>query len=112
VRAYALALVAMIMVCGCAENPNIQANCDKLAKTAEKDQCFYNRSIGMLSAPVCTDIVNETLKAKCINEVAVRVLDYLACNQHDKMPAKDLCERLVSDARKEAKKANPNIKLP
>jgi hypothetical protein len=111
-RIEAVALVAMMFICGCAGNSQLQMDCAKELKPAIKDQCYYNRSVIKSESPMCLDIKNEKMRSDCINEVAVQVLDYMACKQHDKVPARDKCENLVSDARHKAKAANPNIKLP
>ncbi|MFH0863225.1 MAG: hypothetical protein V1875_09405 [Candidatus Altiarchaeota archaeon] len=104
-------IFAIALMAGCAEN---QANfdCDKILKNAEREECTYNKSMIMLSSVECTNIMNETMKKDCIDQIGIRLLDYIPCKQHDKSSAKDNCEGKVSAARKRAKEANPGVRLP
>jgi hypothetical protein len=107
------AAAAIALVCGCAEpDPNLSRDCNKITNVYDMNVCFYNKSVSKLSSAACTDIMNETMKAECISQVAVRLLDYMPCKQQDKAAKKDACEARVSDARKKAREANPGIKLP
>jgi len=109
--ATAISVLAILVICGCAGNQP-STDCDKILKKAERDDCQYNKSMFMMSSVECTNIQNETMKRDCIDQIGVRLLDYIPCKQQDKSSTKDGCEAKVSAARKKAKEANPNIRLP
>jgi hypothetical protein len=103
-------IAAVLIICGCAGAP--ETNCNKILNNRERDDCQYNKSMIQASSVLCRDITNDTMKSECIDRIALRLLDYLPCKQQDKQVKKDECESKVSDARRKAREANPDVRLP
>ena len=93
--------LAVVAVSGCEHyaQPG-KVDCSKIVDKHENDVCLYNKSVFDLNSMTCRDIMDTELRGKCIDEIAVRLLDFYPCRQHDKMAKKDACESLVGDARR------------
>jgi hypothetical protein len=104
------AVTLALLVAGCSIDPAEGINCDKMPKTADKDRCNYNKSIIKVSSVECKNIMNDTYRRQCIDDVAVLLRDYTPCKQHDKASQRDACEGKVSDVRKKVREENQQPK--
>jgi len=100
---YIALLTLMVLVAGCIQLSHPRVDCNKLVDTKQRNECLYNRSIASLDTSSCSNIIGEALRVKCIDEVAVEVLDFYPCKQQDKQYQRDACETKVGEARKVAR---------
>ncbi len=97
-------MLLVLLVSGCEHYERAEdVNCDLIEDKDVADECMYNKSTAASNAALCRDIFDEDLRKKCINDVAISLLDFWPCRQHDRRPDRDRCELLVGDARKAAR---------
>ena len=105
-RLILLLSLAAVIISGCVKLTATAVDCDKLLDLGDRNECIFNKSINKLDTVSCTNIMNDTMKGDCINQIAIIMLDNYPCRQHDRMSRRDECERKVSEAKRKAKNAN------
>ncbi|MFH1055179.1 MAG: hypothetical protein V1744_03670 [Candidatus Altiarchaeota archaeon] len=95
-----LLALAAVIIPGCVTTSTPEVRCEALTTVNEMNLCMYNRSVKRLDYASCADILNETIKANCINDIAVSVRNSYPCKEHNRMINRDKCERLVSAAKR------------
>jgi hypothetical protein len=105
----ALALIAAaVLISGCQQQAP-QVDCKTLLKRADADQCFYNKSLSRVNVADCDEIMDAQMKEKCINDLALKLKDYLICKRHDKMVRRDQCELKVAEVNKVKRASGLNL---
>ncbi|MBU0761698.1 MAG: hypothetical protein KKD39_01620 [Candidatus Altiarchaeota archaeon] len=102
-KAYVLMIGLVLLLSGCTKTQGSAVDCSKINDREKADECALNQSIRSLDVGKCDDILNTELQAQCIDEIAVRVGEFYACNAHDKKSLKDACETKVGEARRARK---------
>ena len=98
-------MLLIILFCGCFGDVEEIIDCSEKPLGKERDQCYYNQSVEGLDLSSCDEIKDLDLKAKCIDEISVTLLDFYPCKMHDKRSNRDKCEDKVGEARKAQRNA-------
>lgn len=95
-------LALLVFVLGCTGAPP-EVDCNKILDTKASQECVMNQSLAKLDASKCDDILDDEVKTQCIDQIAVKVLEYYPCKFQNTRPKQDACESKVGKARREAR---------
>jgi len=77
--------------------------CGEMTRPDERSRCLYNQSFELSNPSFCKNIPDSDIKARCIDDIAVKLKDEYSCIQHDRLPLREECERKVALAKRLSK---------
>ncbi len=89
----------LVLSAGCTKKSTV-VDCSKILDSKQANLCLYNQSINKADVNGCKEIMDEKLKADCIDKIAIVIGEFYACRSHEKKSLMDACEIKVGDARK------------
>ena len=100
---YIAAVLLIVLTAGCVKLTPDKVDCDRLVDIEQRNECLYNQSVNNLDTSTCGNIMGMEMRVNCVDDIAVKLLDYYPCRQLDKAIQRDACEAKVSDARRIAR---------
>ncbi len=93
------AILIATIISGCTQSTET-IDCNIIKDRKDADLCFLNQSIRKYDSSGCDNIMTLETKVECIDGIAIKLLDYNACNAHDYRPNQDRCEVKVGEAKR------------
>lgn len=92
-----LLLLSVALAAGCL-SPDKGIDCNTMLDRQLRSECVYNRSIAARNPAFCKDIPDMDIRIKCVDDISIKLGNDMYCLQHERLSAREACERKVADA--------------